>query len=63
MKGTKYLVMEDLTLGGGHTMQYTDAVSQKCTLETYIFLLTNVTSTHLIKKIKENEKGWGVFYS
>ena len=33
----------DVTLGGGHTMQYTNHVSQKCTLETYIILLTNVT--------------------
>ena len=33
----------DLTLGDGHTMQYTDHVSQKCTLETYMTLLTNVT--------------------
>ena len=28
-KGAKYMVMEDdLTLGGGHTMQYTDYVSE-----------------------------------
>ena len=28
VKGTKYIVIEDdLTLGGGHTMQYTDRVS------------------------------------
>ena len=25
---------EDLTLGGGHTMQYTDGVLYNCTLET-----------------------------
>ena len=30
-------------------MQYIDHVSQKCTLETYMILLTNVTPTHLIK--------------
>ena len=37
VKGDKYVVMEDgLTLGGGHTMQYTDHVAQKCTLETYV---------------------------
>ena len=37
------MVMEDdLTLGGEHTMQYTDHVSYKCTLETCIILLTNV---------------------
>ena len=28
------VMKEDLTLGGGHTMQYTDAVSQTSTLET-----------------------------
>ena len=35
-----------LTLGGGHTVQYTDLVPQKCIciLETYKILLTNVTS-------------------
>ena len=27
---------DDLTLGGGHTIQYTDHVSQKCTLEMYV---------------------------
>ena len=32
---------DDLTLGGGHTVQYIDHISQKCTLETYIILLTN----------------------
>ena len=38
------MVMEyDLTLGGGHTMQYTDHASQKATLEIYIILLSNVT--------------------
>ena len=44
VKGVKYLVTEDdLTLGGGHTMQCIDHVSQKCILEIYIILLTNVT--------------------
>ena len=34
VKGVKYRVMEeDLTLGGKHTMQCTDDVSEKCTLE------------------------------
>ena len=33
----------DLTLGGGHTMQYIDHVSQNCTVETYIILFSNVT--------------------
>ena len=38
------MLMEgDLTLGGEHTIQYTDGVLQNCTLETYIILLTNVT--------------------
>ena len=31
----------DVTLGAGHTMQYTDEILQDCTLETYIILLTN----------------------
>ena len=40
------MVMEDdLTLGGEHTVQYTDHVSQKCTLE---IILTNVTPINLI---------------
>ena len=39
----------DLALGGGHTMQYTDHVTQKCTLETYIILLNNVTPINLIQ--------------
>lgn len=37
------MVTEDLTLGGGHTVQYTDLLLQKSTPETYIILLTNVT--------------------
>ena len=42
MKGTKYMVTEDdLTLDGGHTIQYTNHASQKCTLETYVILSTN----------------------
>ena len=44
------VVTEDgLTLGGGHTVQHTDLVSQKCALETYMILLTNVTLINLIK--------------
>ena len=31
---------DDLTLSDGHTMKYTDHVSQKYTLKTYIILLT-----------------------
>ena len=30
---------DDLTLSGGHTMQYTYHVSQKCILENYMILL------------------------
>ena len=43
------MMEDDWTLGGGHTIQYTDNVSQNCTFETYIILLTNVTSINLIK--------------
>ena len=39
---------DDLTVGGGHTMQYTGHVSYKCTLETHMILLTNVTTMNLI---------------
>ena len=38
----------DLTLGGQPTVQYTHAVSQNCTFETYIILLTNVTPINLL---------------
>ena len=49
-KGAKYIVMEDdLSLDGGHTVRYTDHVSQKCTLETYMTLGTNDTPINLIK--------------
>ena len=35
---------DDLTLGGGHTMQCTEGVSsENYTMETYIILLTNAT--------------------
>ena len=37
-----------LTLGGGHTVQYTDLVSYKCMLETYEIQLNNVTPKNLI---------------
>ena len=40
---------DDLTLGGGHTMQYIDHVSWKCTPETYVILLTSVTQINVIK--------------
>ena len=39
----------DLTLGGEHTTQYTDDVLWKCTPETCIILLTNVTPINSIK--------------
>ena len=44
----------DLTLGGEHTIQYTDDGLQNHTPETYIILLTNVTPINSIqiKKIK-----------
>ena len=38
----------DLTWGGEHTIQYTDAVLQKCSTETYI-ILSNVTPIYSIK--------------
>ena len=41
---------DDLTLGGGHTMQYTDHVSLKCILETYMILLTNYHPNKFNKK-------------
>ena len=51
VKRVKHMVVQhDLTLGGGHTMQCTDPVSQRCTLETCTVLLANVTPIHLIKK-------------
>ena len=45
------VIEEDLTSGGEHTIQYTDDISQNCSLETYIILLTNVTPINLILKI------------
>ena len=48
------MVTEDgLTLGGGHTVQYTDHASQNCALETYTILLANVTPINLKKNIKK----------
>ena len=41
----KYMVMEgDLTMGGEHTIRYTDDVLYKCTLEIYTILLIMVMS-------------------
>ena len=39
----------DLTLGGEHTMQYSDDVLQNSTLESYI-ILTNVTPVNKTSK-------------
>ena len=47
----------DWTLSGECMMQYADDVLQSCTLETYIVLLTNVTTINSIeKKIQEKKK-------
>ena len=43
----------DVTLGGGHTMQYTGDVSQNCTRETSIIVLINATPVNVIKCKKE----------
>lgn len=48
---------EDLILGGGHIVQYTDNVSQNCTPKTYIILLTNDTTINLIIKNKGQNEG------
>ena len=45
----KMVTEGDFTLGGEHTIQYTDDVLQNCTLETYIILLTNVTPVYSMK--------------
>ena len=47
---------DDVTLSGEHTMQHTDHVSQNCTFEAYVTLLTNITSINLIKLKKRKEK-------
>lgn len=39
-----------LTEGGESTLQYADDVSQKCTLETCIILLANITPIRLTEK-------------
>ena len=39
----------DQTLGGGHTIQYTDDMLQNCAPETYVTLLTNITPVNSIK--------------
>lgn len=40
----------DLTLGGEHTVRYTDDISQNFTPETRIILLTDLTFINLIKR-------------
>ena len=44
------MMEEDLTLGGRHTLQYTQDVSQTCALETNLCNFTN--QHHLINVIK-----------
>ena len=44
----------DLTLDSDHTMRYTDAALYKCTLETYVILLTNIASINSIKNLKNS---------
>lgn len=47
----KYMVMkEELTLDVNTQMQYIDDILYKCTLQTYIVVLTNVFPINLIKK-------------
>lgn len=49
-KRVKYMVTkEGLTLADKHTMQYSDAVLQNCTLDTYVILFTDVTSINVTK--------------
>ena len=51
----------DLTLGGEHAVQYTNDVLKNCTLETYIILLTNVTSINSITLFLKEYRGFGSF--
>lgn len=48
----------DLTLDSEHTMQFADDVLLSCTLETCIFLLSNVTPKKSIKKKNGSEGEW-----
>ena len=44
------MVMDgDLSWGGEHTIQYADDVLQHGTPETYIIILTNVTTVNAVK--------------
>ena len=50
------MVMEgDLTLGGEHTIWYTDHMLWNCTPETCIILLTNITSINSVKILKKRK--------
>lgn len=60
VKGFTYMATEEnLTLGDGYMMQYTDDRSQNCTFKIYITLFTNmnVTPIYLIKK-RNWQNGW-----
>lgn len=59
MKGFKYRVTEDFTLGLEHRMQGTEDVLQNCTFETWMIVLTDVTSINLKKKKKERRQESG----
>ena len=48
-KGGQMVTEGDLALGGEHMIQHTDDVLQKCTSETRVILLTNVTPINSIK--------------
>lgn len=49
-RATHMVTEVDVTLGGGHAVQYTDRVSYRCTLETCMILLAGVTTINLILK-------------
>ena len=48
-QGDKMVAGRDLTLGGEHTIECAGDVLKSCTLETCMFLLTNVTPINSIK--------------
>ena len=63
VKGVKYMVTEDyLIYGGGHTMKYTDDVSQNCTLETYMILLTSHPNKFNFKKKQVSQNKYKIFF-
>ena len=47
----------ELTWVGEHTIQYTDAVLQNYTLETYVIVLTNVTPTNSVNEVENQVLG------